>query len=109
MKIEIYSAAIYLLKASKLLYRYDKKNSENLLNLSEKYLLDLENKNLKKEINFILRVRNKILPVEAKLNFARFNPATINYFNEKYGIRNYKVIGLNGEPKNNFCVYPWEI
>ncbi len=49
MKIEIYSAAIYLLKASKLLYRYDKKNSENLLNLSEKYLLDLENKNLKKE------------------------------------------------------------
>ena len=63
----------------------------------------------KKEIDFILRAKNKVLPVEVKLNFAQFNPAAINYFNGKYGIRDYKVVGLNGEPKNNFCVYPWEI
>jgi len=40
------------------------------------------------------------LGLRIKLNFAQFNPAAINYFNEKYGIKNYKVIGLNGEPKN---------
>lgn len=63
----------------------------------------------KKEIDFILRVKNKITPVEVKLNFARFNPAAINYFNKNYGTKNYKVIGLNGDPKNNFCAYPWEV
>lgn len=63
----------------------------------------------KKEIDFILRIKNKVLPVEVKLNFARFNPAAINYFNGKYGIKNYKVVGLNGELKNNFYAYPWEV
>ncbi len=62
----------------------------------------------KKEIDFILRIKGKVLPVEVKLNFAQFNPAAISYFNEKYGTNDYRVIGLNGEPKNNFCVYSWE-
>lgn len=49
MKTDICNAAIYLLKASKLLYKYDKKVSDDLLDLSEKYLLELENIKLEKK------------------------------------------------------------
>lgn len=63
----------------------------------------------KKEIDFILRIKNRILPIEVKLNFAKFNISTIKYFNENYKVKNYKVTALGGEIKNNFYVYPWEV
>lgn len=63
----------------------------------------------KREIDFILRIKNTILPVEVKLNFEQFNPAAIRYFNSHYGIERYKVVGLNGEPKNEFYAYPWDV
>ncbi len=63
----------------------------------------------KKEIDFILRMKKDVLPIEAKINFEQFKPAAINYFTQKFGIKKYKVIGLNGKPKNAFHVYPWEI
>lgn len=63
----------------------------------------------KKEIDFILKVKNKILPIEVKLNFAKFNPAAINYFNEKYKLNKYLAVGLDNKPQSNFCVYPWEM
>ena len=63
----------------------------------------------KKEIDFILRIKNNILPIEAKLNFEQFNPNAVRYFNKKYGIKKYKVAGLKGELKNRAYVYPWEI
>ncbi|MCD6149656.1 ATP-binding protein [bacterium] len=63
----------------------------------------------KKEIDFILRIKNKILPIEAKLNFERFNPNAVKYFSKKYGIKEYKVTGLKGELKNKAHVYPWEV
>ncbi len=63
----------------------------------------------KKEIDFILRIKNKILPVEVKLNFAKFNLSTIKYFNKKYGINDYRVVGLEGDLKNNFYIYPWAV
>jgi len=61
----------------------------------------------KKEIDFILRRGNEILPVEVKLNFAQFTPSTMNYFNEKYNINIYKVVGLKGELKKRSFIYPW--
>lgn len=63
----------------------------------------------KKEIDFILKIRNAILPVEVKLNFEQFNPSAINYFKGRYGIRNYNVVSLYGNPKDKFYVYPWQI
>lgn len=63
----------------------------------------------KKEIDFILNVRNGILPIEVKLNFEQFNPSAIDYFNSHYQLKNYKVVSLNGSPKNEFCVYPWDV
>ena len=63
----------------------------------------------RKEIDFILRTKNKILPIEAKLNFEQFNDSAIRYFNKHYGINNYRVVALNGEPKNRFYVYPWDL
>ncbi len=63
----------------------------------------------KKEIDFILKNKNEILPIEVKLNFGQFNPKNINYFNKKYKKNNYYLIGLNGAQKNKFYIYPWTI
>jgi hypothetical protein len=50
-----------------------------------------------------------VLPIEAKLSFEQFKPAAVNYFSEKYGIKKYKVVSLNGKPRSEFQVYPWEV
>jgi len=63
----------------------------------------------KKEIDFILKNKNKILPIEVKLNFEQFNPKNINYFREKYKINSYYLISLSGARKNKFYIYPWMI
>ncbi|MBU1084404.1 MAG: ATP-binding protein, partial [Candidatus Omnitrophica bacterium] len=51
----------------------------------------------KKEIDFILRDKNGILPIEVKLNFQQFNSSSIRYFNKKYDNTKYKVVGLKGD------------
>lgn len=61
----------------------------------------------KKEIDFILRVRNELLPIEVKLNFEQFNSQSIQYFNRHYELNDYRVVGLNGERKSEQFVYPW--
>ena len=63
----------------------------------------------RKEIDFILKIKNTILPVEVKLNFEQFNPSAIHYFNRHYGINNYKVVALHGIPKGKFYIYPWDL
>jgi uncharacterized protein len=63
----------------------------------------------RKEIDFILRIKKDLLPVEVKLNFAQFKPAAVNYFIDKYGLQKYKVVGLDGRQKDKYQVYPWEI
>ena len=63
----------------------------------------------KKEIDFILKIKKVVLSIEAKLSFEQFKPAAVNYFSEKYGIKKYKVVSLNGKPRSGFQVYPWEV
>lgn len=63
----------------------------------------------KKEIDFILRRRNKILPIEVKINFEHFDDTAVKYFNNKYKMKNYFVTGLNGEMNNNHYCYPWAL
>jgi hypothetical protein len=62
-----------------------------------------------KEIDFIVRSGNRILPVEAKLNFSQASTTALTYFCEKYDLSHHAVVGLNGEPKGKFQHYPWDI
>lgn len=61
----------------------------------------------KKEIDFILKIKDTFIPIEVKLNFEQFNPTAMKYFNEHYNIENYKIVGLNGTQKDHHYVYPW--
>ncbi len=62
----------------------------------------------KKEIDFILKFRNKIIPIEAKINFNYFSKKPINYFLKKYKLRKYYCIGLEGKKEKNL-IFPWEL
>lgn len=61
----------------------------------------------KKEIDFILRIKNEVIPIEAKVNFNSFSRRSIDYFLEKYRLKKYYCVGLRGEKKKNF-IFPWE-
>ena len=64
----------------------------------------------KKEIDFILRYKGKIIPMETKLNFASLSNRTMNYFSQKYKIGKYYFVGLKGEkPGAKNYLYPWGI
>ena len=64
----------------------------------------------KKEIDFILKLQNKAIPIEAKVNFASFSARTINYFLEKYRLNQYHLVGLRGEKgEKKAFIFPWEI
>lgn len=63
----------------------------------------------KREIDFILKSGRAVLPVEAKLNFGQFNPAPMNYFSAKYGLKEYRLVALTGKPTNKFSIYPWQL
>lgn len=62
----------------------------------------------KKEIDFILKDKNKIVPIEVKLNRARFNAGAIEYLNKSYSFKKYQVVGLDDIEGSNF-VFPWEL
>jgi len=64
----------------------------------------------KKEIDFILRFKNKIIPIETKVNFASFAKKPIGYFLKKYKLNQYYFVGLKGERKERKTfIFPWEI
>jgi uncharacterized protein len=63
----------------------------------------------KKEIDFIVREKNNILPIEVKLNFARINFSSIDYFLDEYKIDKALFVSLNGKKNKESAIYPWEI
>ena len=63
----------------------------------------------KKEIDFILRVKNRILPIEIKLNFEQVNLTALRYFNKYYKLKDYRIIGLKGDRKNKSYIFPWSL
>lgn len=63
----------------------------------------------KKEIDFILKDGRSLLPIEAKLNFNQFQPTAFDYFKSKHKVKKGKVVGLKGETKESFFVYPWQL
>ncbi len=63
----------------------------------------------KKEIDFIVRKNNSLLPIEAKINFNKFNPSAIKYFQEKYSVDTYYVTALEGDLLHKEYLYPWSL
>jgi len=67
----------------------------------------------KKEIDFILRKREERIPIEVKLNSARFKYTPIKYFAQKYKTKSRYCISMEGElPVNPVQVdrlFPWDI
>jgi predicted AAA+ superfamily ATPase len=62
----------------------------------------------RKEIDFILRIKDALIPIEVKLSYEQFNPTAIRYFNGHYDTDNYRVVSLSGTPKDRHSVYPWD-
>lgn len=63
----------------------------------------------KKEIDFIIKNKNKIIPVEVKINFNKVNLSAIRYFLENYQLNEFQVVGLDGYGQKEGQIYPWEI
>ena len=63
----------------------------------------------KKEINFIVSVKNKLLPIEVKMNFNRFDKGHLVYFCNKYKIKNYLITAISGDLKSKYFYHPWSL
>ncbi len=63
----------------------------------------------KKEIDFILKDKNKVIPIEAKRNFNNYKAGNVDYFLNSYKSTEYRVVGLDGEKKRKEYLYPWEV
>ncbi len=63
------------------------------------------------EVDFILNnnYQNQLLfPLEVKYSFRKKSHLGTFSFLQKYGLENYRIIGLEGVPTENM-IYPWEI
>ncbi|MCD4698451.1 MAG: hypothetical protein K8S16_19670 [Bacteroidales bacterium] len=67
----------------------------------------------KKEIDFILSLKNETIPIEVKLDANRLNYTPLKYFSIKYSPKQSYCISLTGElSKKDFLVeqmFPWDI
>lgn len=63
----------------------------------------------KNEIDFIIKDKNKIIPLEVKINFESFKIRNVKYFMENYRSEKYIVVGLKGEKNQPEYSYPWEL
>ena len=61
----------------------------------------------KKEIDFILNFKNRLIPIEVKINSTQFSGTAMRYFKNKYKVKGNFIIVLN-QSKGNF-IHPWEI
>ncbi len=68
----------------------------------------------KKEIDFIVKFPETLLPVETKLHFPRTIPAVLGTFGTAYppdpnSAPGYRLVGLMGEPAEFGMVFPWQL
>jgi len=61
------------------------------------------------EIDFILELKGKILPIEVKGNFRSFRRLSMSSFCRRYNIDEYKVVGLIGQKEDKNYIYPWQV
>lgn len=63
----------------------------------------------RKEIDFILKTPDGLLPIEVKLNFPRNLPAALHTFTELYQPQKNLLVGLSGETESIGMIYPWQL
>ncbi len=63
----------------------------------------------KKEIDFIIEEKNKIVPIEVKTNFRNFKISSMGLFLKKYRVKDYRVVSIEGEKRGENYFYPWEL
>ena len=65
----------------------------------------------KKEIDFIIKDKQKIIPLEVKINSAGFVNTPMRYFSEKYDIKKSYCVSLEGDAKSGGTEFirPWDI
>jgi len=61
------------------------------------------------EIDFILELKGKILPIEVKVSFRGFRRLSMSSFCRRYNIGEYKVVGLIGQKEDKNYIYPWQV
>ena len=66
----------------------------------------------KKEIDFIIKDKQKIIPIETKINNLSFSKNSVKYFLENYKLsKSYciSIIGDNKKKKKTKFIFPWDI
>jgi len=63
----------------------------------------------KKEIDFILKTPDDLIPIEVKLNFPRNLSTALHTFAELYQTERIFLVGLNGETGDKKMIYPWQL
>lgn len=61
------------------------------------------------EIDFIVNIKGKILPIEVKQNFRNFKKAAMLAFCEKFKIKDYRLVAVDGAKIDAHSSYPWEL
>ncbi len=60
-----------------------------------------------KEIDFILKKEDELIPIEVKLNPQYFSNKSISYFTKRYKVKKQIFTGLRGKSKKESFLYPW--
>jgi hypothetical protein len=66
----------------------------------------------KKEIDFIIKDKQKIVPIETKINNLSFSKNSVNYFLENYKLsKSYciSITGDNADTEKTKFIFPWNI
>ncbi len=67
----------------------------------------------KHEVDFIIRIKNKIIPIESKLSFTSKRQSSLIYFKEKGYYNKAFICRLNEHNHNKYdwvkLIYPWEL
>lgn len=65
----------------------------------------------RREIDFVVRDKHRIIPIEAKVKFEQFAPAACRFFGEKYtSAEPFRVVALDGVPTDDgHSIRPWEL
>jgi predicted AAA+ superfamily ATPase len=63
----------------------------------------------RKEIDFILKTPDDLIPIEVKLNFPRNLSAALHTFAELYQTQRILLVGLSGEAGDKKMIYPWQL
>ena len=114
-KVFFYDTGLLQMLQSKKLQRTDQGSvfetsifSELVKKFGQEKINFWRNKN-QNEIDFILQKRDGILPIEVKNNFRNFRKTPMSFFCEKYKLKDYKVVSIEGEKRGKEYIYPWEI